>query len=163
MDHIGFYPGSFDPITNGHLDVIQRACWLFDTLHIGIGAHHEKRAMFSVAERIEMVEESLKTVDLHGATVAVVPFRGLVVDAMRKHSAPVMIRGLRDTTDYNYEMQMAGMNATMAPDTQIVFVPASPSVRHIAASLVRQVAAMGGDVSAFVPPLVHDRIKERYA
>lgn len=158
MSHVGFYPGSFDPVTNGHLDVIQRACRLVDTLYIAVGAHHEKRGFFPPDQRLSLLKASMKDFDSHGATVHFVTFSGLVVTAMRECGAEILIRGLRDTTDYNYEMQMAGMNASLAPDVQIVFLPASPNVRHIAASLVRQIAEMGGDVSGFVPACVEAEI-----
>jgi len=163
MSHVGFYPGSFDPITNGHLDVIQRACRLVDVLFIAIGVHHEKRGAFTAVERKTLLEQSLAEIDTHGADVRLVTFDGLVVDAMAENGAEIMIRGLRDTTDYNYEMQLAGMNASLAPDMQIVFLPASPSVRHIAASLVRQIADMGGDISGFVPAVVKAAYDEKRA
>ncbi len=161
MTHVGFYPGSFDPVTNGHLDVIQRACRLVDDLYIAVGAHHEKRGLFDAKERVGILEEALAGFDTEGATLHIVTFTGLAVTAMEDVGAKILIRGLRDTTDYNYEMQMAGMNTTMAPDIQIVFLPASPQVRHIAASLVRQIAEMGGDISGFVPPSVAKHIAER--
>ena len=159
--HIALYPGSFDPMTLGHLDVIGHALRLADKLIIAVGVHHEKRGLFDGAERVALIEESLKDVDTAGVEIEVVTFDGLVVDAMRAHSARIMIRGLRDTTDYNYEMQMAGMNGTMHPDISIVFLPASPAVRHIAASLVRQIASMGGDISGFVPACVAKRFPKR--
>lgn len=161
MTHVGFYPGSFDPVTNGHLDVIQRACFLVDRLYIAVGAHHEKAGFFSPEERVQLLRDAIDGMEKHGADVEVVTFSDLVITAMQEHKAQIMIRGLRDTTDYNYEMQMAGMNATMDPAIQIVFLPASPQVRHIAASLVRQIACMGGDVRNFVPVHVNQAILGR--
>ena len=152
---IGFYPGSFDPVTNGHLDVIERACKLVDTLYIGVGVHSEKKGLLSDADRLTLLKQTSNPIGKrNGTDIRYVEFDGLMIEAARSFSAKLIIRGLRDTTDYNYEMQMVGMNAQMAPDLQTVFVPSSPHVRHISATLVRQIAQMGGDVSAFVPAIV---------
>ena len=160
MSRIGFYSGSFDPVTNGHTDVIQRSLGLVDELVIGIGVHHGKVPMFTAEERIAMLEAELKPMTRkHGGKVRVVTFSGLVVDAAREADATLIIRGLRDGTDFDYEMQMAGMNGAMAPGVETVFLPASPDVRHIAASLIRQIAAMGGDVTPFVSAAVARKLK----
>ena len=152
---VGFYPGSFDPLTNGHLDVVQRACQLVDTLIIGVGTHHSKKPLFSYEDRVALLNASLEPVGKRTETdIRIVDFTGLMVQAARQHGAKLIIRGLRDTTDYNFEMQMVGMNAQMAPDLQTVFLPSSPHVRHISATLVRQIAELGGDISAFVPAIV---------
>ena len=157
---VGFYPGSFDPLTNGHLDVIERACKLVDTLIIGVGTHHSKKPLFSHEDRIALLRASLDPVGKRTDTeISVVDFGGLMVTAARQNGARLIIRGLRDTTDYNFEMQMVGMNAQMAPDLQTVFLPSSPHVRHISATLVRQIAEMGGDISAFVPATVLKALK----
>lgn len=159
----GFYAGSFDPITNGHLDVIKRSCTLVDELIIGIGVHHGKKALLSSDERRALVEEVTQPIaKSHNITFRTVFFDGLVVDAMRAEGSDLMIRGLRDGTDFNYEMQLAGMNETMAPHTNTVFFPSSPDVRHIAASLVRQIASMGGDVSGFVPAPVKAKLDAKF-
>ena len=151
----GFYPGSFDPVTNGHLDVVERACRLVNTLYVGVGQQVGKTPLFSSDDRITMLEQTVEPIAARQqTTIKIIAFEGLMVHKARDLEAALIIRGLRDTTDYNYEMQMVGMNAQMAPDLQTVFVPSSPHVRHIAASLVRQIAEMGGDVSAFVHPLV---------
>jgi len=151
----GFYPGSFDPVTNGHLDVIERACRLVDTLYVGVGLHVGKMPLLSDADRIELLRQTVVPIAKRTQTdVKIVEFEGLMVQKARDLDAKLIIRGLRDTTDYNYEMQMVGMNAQMAPDLQTVFVPSSPHVRHISATLVRQIAQMGGDVTAFVPAIV---------
>ncbi len=163
MPLIGFYSGSFDPVTLGHTDVIARSLALVDELVIGVGVHHGKAPMFSAEERIAMLDAETKPIlRKHGGTVRVVTFGGLVIDAAREHGAKLIIRGLRDGTDFDYEMQMAGMNGEMAPDVQTVFLAASPNVRHIAANLVRQIAAMGGDVSHFVSPAVARRLKAKF-
>ena len=152
---VGFYPGSFDPLTNGHLDVIERACKLVDKLIVAVGTHHSKNPLFSHVDRIALLRAVVEPIGKRTDTeFDVVDFNGLMVQAARSHGAKLIIRGLRDTTDYNFEMQMVGMNAQMAPDLQTVFLPSSPHVRHISATLVRQIAEMGGDISAFVPSIV---------
>jgi pantetheine-phosphate adenylyltransferase len=152
---VGFYPGSFDPLTNGHLDVIERACKLVDELVVAVGTHHAKKPLFSHQDRMALLSATLEPIGRRTDTeFRVVDFDGLMVQAARAHGARLIIRGLRDTTDYNFEMQMVGMNAQMAPDLQTVFLPSSPHVRHISATLVRQIAEMGGDISAFVPAIV---------
>ena len=152
---VGFYPGSFDPLTNGHLDVIERACKLVDRLVVAVGAHHAKKPLFSHEDRLALLRAALDPIGKRTDTeFEVVDFDGLMVQAARAHGAKLIIRGLRDTTDYNFEMQMVGMNAQMAPDLQTVFLPSSPHVRHISATLVRQIAEMKGDISAFVPAIV---------
>jgi pantetheine-phosphate adenylyltransferase len=157
---VGFYPGSFDPVTNGHLDVIERACKLVDTLIVAVGTNPVKQPLFEHADRMELLRQTLAPVGKRTDTeFEIVQFDGLMVQAAREHGAKLIIRGLRDTTDYNYEMQMVGMNAQMAPDLQTVFVPSSPHVRHISATLVRQIAQMGGDISAFVPQIVLRALK----
>lgn len=156
MDRLtGFYPGSFDPVTNGHLDVIERACRLVDTLYVGVGVQVSKHPLLSVADRSLLLEQTAESIARRTDTeVKVVEFEGLMIRKARELGATLVIRGLRDTTDYNYEMQMVGMNAQMAPDLQTVFVPSSPHVRHISATLVRQIASLDGDISAFVPSVV---------
>ena len=159
---VGFYPGSFDPVTNGHLDVIERACRLVDHLVIAVGRHHSKTPLFPHEERLDLLRRCVEPIGRRTDTeFTVTEFTGIMVNAARDSGARLVIRGLRDTTDYNYEMQMVGMNAQMAPDIQTVFLPASPHVRHISASLVRQIAELGGDISAFVPNLVLKALKSK--
>lgn len=151
-ERIGFYPGSFDPVTNGHLDVIERACKLVDKLVVGIGVHATKAPLLDAVTRRRLVSEAAAAIgQRNGVAIEITEFGGLMVHAAQQCGATLVIRGLRDTTDYNYEMQMVGMNAQMAPDLQTVFVPSSPYVRHISATLVRQISQMGGDITAFVP------------
>ena len=157
---VGFYPGSFDPLTNGHLDVIERATKLVDKLVVAIGTHATKKPLFSHTDRLALLRASLEPIGKRTNTeFQVEEFDGLAVNAARQFGAKLIIRGLRDTTDYNYEMQMVGMNAQMAPDIQTVFLPSSPHVRHISATLVRQIAELGGDISAFVPANVLKALK----
>jgi pantetheine-phosphate adenylyltransferase len=164
MPRIAFYPGSFDPITNGHLDVVRHSVSLCDRLVVAIGVHPGKKPLFTTEERLKMLHDVCGPVAAQaGCTLEAVTYDDLAVTAARKYGATIMIRGLRDGTDLDYEMQLAGMNGTMAPDVQTVFLPASPVVRPITGTLVRQIAAMGGDISAFVPPLVASQLKAKFA
>jgi pantetheine-phosphate adenylyltransferase len=164
MPRIALYPGSFDPVTNGHLDVVRHAVGLCDRLIIAIGVHPGKKPLFSTEERLEMAEEVFAPVAAAaGCAFDYTTYDNLTVTAAQKAGATIMIRGLRDGTDLDYEMQIAGMNETMAPGVHTVFVPASVSVRPITATLVRQIAAMGGNVSAFVPKAVAKRLKTKFA
>ena len=153
MLRTALYAGSFDPVTNGHLDVVRQAVRLADKLVLAIGVHPGKTPLFPAADRRAMLEE----------TCGPLAFDGLVVTAAQNAGATVLIRGLRDGSDFDYEMQMAGMNGAMAPDVQTVFLPASPASRPITATLVRQIAGMGGDVSGFVPAPVAARLKKKFA
>jgi pantetheine-phosphate adenylyltransferase len=156
---IGFTSGSFDPVTNGHLDVIARAARIVDRLVVGIGLNPGKTSLFSADERIEMLKaETAPVAKAAGCSIEIVTFDNLTVDAAKAAGATLIFRGLRDGTDFDYEMQMAGMNGTMAPGIDTVFLPASPLVRHITGTLVRQIALMGGDVSAFVSAAVAKRL-----
>ncbi|MEQ8401479.1 MAG: pantetheine-phosphate adenylyltransferase [Roseitalea porphyridii] len=157
------YAGSFDPLTNGHLSVLRAGLVLFDRVTVAIGVHAGKKGLFAFEERERLIHAALGETGLAGERVSVAAFDGLVVDAARAHGAIAMLRGLRDSTDYAYEMQMAGMNTAMAPDIETVFVPAEAETRPIAATLVRQIAAMGGDVSPFVPPSVEKALRARFS
>ncbi len=159
MARIGFDSGSFDPVTLGHTDVIRRAAGILDKLVIGIGVNPGKAPMFYDDERVAMLKEEVEPIiATTKISIDVVTFSGLAVDAARANNASIIIRGLRDGTDFDYEMQMAGMNGEMAPDVETVFVAASPEVRHIAANLVRTIALMGGDPSPFVSEAVAKRL-----
>ncbi|MER8909825.1 pantetheine-phosphate adenylyltransferase [Mesorhizobium sp. M0854] len=163
-ERIALYAGSFDPLTNGHLDVLKASLAVADTIYAAIGIHPGKKSLFSFEERVGLIETAAKAeFGSDGARIKVVAFDGLVIDAARKHGASIMIRGLRDGTDLDYEMQMAGMNETMAPELQTVFLPASPSVRTITATLVRQIASMGGDIRPFVPAAVAGALTAKFA
>jgi pantetheine-phosphate adenylyltransferase len=164
MPRTALYAGSFDPVTNGHLDVMRQAMRLADRLVCAIGVHPGKAPLFTAEERVAMLQEVAAPLSKEtGCTVSCVTFSDLVITAAKREGASLLIRGLRDGTDFDYEMQMAGMNATMAGDIQTVFLPASAAVRPITATLVRQIAGMGGDVSAFVPPAVAARLKAKFA
>jgi len=157
-----FYPGSFDPITNGHLDILMQCLNIVDRLVVGIGVHDTKKPMFSFEERASLIVESIAEAVPGGEKqVKVVSFSNLAVDAARENNSTILMRGLRDGTDLDFEMQMAGMNRQMAPEIQTVFLPASPLNRPITATLVRQIAVMGGDVEAFVPGPVFQALAEK--
>ncbi|MFG1344617.1 pantetheine-phosphate adenylyltransferase [Xanthobacter autotrophicus DSM 431] len=157
------YGGSFDPLTNGHLEVVRSACRLADRLVLAVGIHPGKAPLFSADDRLEMLREVCGPIAAEEqATLEAVTFSDLIVSTAQRLGATLLIRGLRDGTDLDYEMQMAGMNGVLAPQIQTVFLPASPRVRPITATLVRQIAAMGGDVSAFVPAPVLARLKVRF-
>jgi pantetheine-phosphate adenylyltransferase len=164
MPRIALYAGSFDPVTNGHLDVVRHAVRLTDRLVLAVGVHPGKAPLFSAGERLELLKKTCAPIARKaGCKLGFVTFTGLAVDAAKSARATVLIRGLRDGTDLDYEMQMAGMNEAMAPGVQTIFLPASPLTRPITATLVRQIAGLGGDVSSFVPPQVMARLKQKFA
>ena len=164
MTRIGFFSGSFDPMTNGHLDVIEQAAALCDRLIVGVGSNPSKAALFTVGERLKLIRDAASPLAAKaGCALEVVGFNGLAVEAARRAGATLIVRGLRDSTDFDYEMQMAGMNGAMAPELRTIFLPASSPVRPIAASLVRQIASMGGDASPFAPPNVVAALKTKFA
>jgi len=157
------YAGSFDPLTNGHLDVLKGALIISEKIYVAIGIQASKTPLFTLEERKTLIEQAARDeLGDEAKKLHVVSFNGLLIDAARKHRAKVMIRGLRDGTDLDYEMQMAGMNESMAPELQTVFIPASPSVRTITATLVRQIASMGGDIRQFVPKVVAAALAEKF-
>jgi len=164
MPRTALFPGSFDPVTNGHLDLVRQASRLADRLVLAIGTHPGKTPLFGVDERRAMIEETCgQLARANGCEFACITFGDLVVAAAQREGATLLIRGLRSATDFDYEMEMAGMNGAMAPGVQTVFLPASPAVRPITATLVRQIAGMGGDVAQFVPPSVVARLKTKFA
>jgi pantetheine-phosphate adenylyltransferase len=163
MARIALYPGSFDPVTNGHLDVVRQSVILCDRLIVAVGVHSGKKPLFSTDERLKMVRDVFAPVAAKaGCAFDATTYDNLTIAAAQQSGATIMIRGLRDGTDLDYEMQLAGMNQAMAPDVHTLFVPASPFVRPITATLVRQIAAMGGDVSSFVPPSVAASLKAKF-
>jgi pantetheine-phosphate adenylyltransferase len=164
MPRIALYAGSFDPVTNGHIDVVRQAAGLCDRLVLAIGVHPGKTPLFGFEERLALLTEICGPIaQAAGIALACTSFNDLVVTAAQREKATILIRGLRDGTDFDYEMQMAGMNGAMAPAIQTVFLPASPAVRPITATLVRQIAGMGGDVTAFVPAAVAAKLKAKFA
>jgi len=152
MARTGFYPGSFDPVTYGHLDIIARSARLVDKLVLGVGTHHGKKALIDAETRIKLLETVAAPIAEHtGVKITVETFDDLAVDAARRSGAGLLIRGLRDASDFDYEVQVGEKNGAMAPAIETVFLAASPATRMIASSLVKQIAAMGGDVTLFIP------------
>jgi pantetheine-phosphate adenylyltransferase len=151
------YPGTFDPLTRGHEDLVRRASTLFDSLILGVADSRAKRTFFSLAERVEMAREVLAGVQ----NVQVVGFSSLLIDFVRSHQARVVLRGLRAVSDFEYEFQLAGMNRSLYPDMETVFLTPSEQHMFISATLVREIAALGGDVAKFVHPSVEKRLRDK--
>lgn len=154
----GFYPGSFDPPTFGHFDIIRRSLAVVDRLVIGIGVSPTKQPIFSVEERIEMLLEELSA---ERDRIETISFEGLLVDAATQSEADLIIRGLRNAGDFNYEAQMSATNAKMVPEVETVFLAASPEIAYISSTQVRQIARLKGDVSSFVPGHIGLKMKEK--
>ena len=155
---IGLYPGTFDPLTNGHLDVIARSARLLDKLIVGVAINTGKGPLFSLEERVELVEAEVTAIaGRNGTVIEVQPMHGLLVHFARSVGATMIMRGLRAVSDFDYEFQMAGMNYRMDPEIETVFVMASERHQFIASRLVKEVASLGGDISSFVPPLTLER------
>ena len=152
---IGVYPGTFDPITLGHADIIARAAKLVDRLVIGVTTNASKSPMFSDEERIAMVKREVSGL---GENIEVVGFRSLLVDFARQQGASVLVRGLRSSIDFEYEYQMTGMNAQMAPDVETIFLMSDVALQPISSSLVKEIAKFGGDISKFVSASVKDDV-----
>jgi pantetheine-phosphate adenylyltransferase len=164
----GLYPGTFDPITNGHLDIIQRAARIVDHIVIGVATNDAKGPLFSLAERVEMVEHEVAPIaKAHGIKITVEPFGILLMHFAQNIGATMIIRGLRAVSDFEYEFQMVGMNMQINPDIEMVFFMADPKHQTIASRLVKEICALNGDVKGFVPPFVMERLiakfKERRA
>lgn len=159
---IGLYPGTFDPVTNGHIDVIARAARLLDKLVVGVAVNTGKGPLFTLEERVELVTAEIERIaSTNGMEIEVLPFDTLLIDFARKLGASMIVRGLRAVSDFDYEFQMAGMNYRMAPDVETVFLMASERHQFIASRLVKEVAMLGGDISSFVPPLTLKRVLQR--
>ena len=152
------YPGSFDPVTNGHMDMIQRASKIVDELVVGVLNNSAKNSLFSVEERVSMLKEM--TSDLPNVTVD--SFDGLLVDYMKEHGVTLIVRGLRAVTDFEYELQIAQTNHVENPDVETVFLTTNLKYSYLSSSIVREFAAYGGDISKFVPAQFIDRIYEKY-
>jgi pantetheine-phosphate adenylyltransferase len=160
---IGLYPGTFDPITLGHTDIIQRAMGLVDKLVIGVAINRDKGPLFSLEERVAMVEaECAPILAKTGGQIVVHPFENLLIDCARDVGASVIVRGLRAVADFEYEFQMVGMNRAMDASIETVFMMADARRQAIASKLVKEIARLGGDVSEFVPPAVRDALVARY-
>ena len=151
------YPGSFDPVTNGHLDLIARAAMIFDQLIVGVAKNLEKEALFTVRERVEMLE----AVTFEWKNVEVEQFDGLLMDYARSQGASVIIRGIRAVSDYEYELQMAMMNRKIEPDIETVFMLPAEAYSYLSSRLVKELPRLGGPVKDFVPPLVMERLRAK--
>ena len=155
------YPGSFDPVTNGHLDIIERGCKLFDEIIIGILVNPDKQPFFTVEERQEMLNDVIKSINHRQCTVRVDSFSGLLVNYAVAQQASVIVRGIRAISDYEYELQMALMNRRLEPGIETVFMMPAETYSYVSSRLVKEVFHLGGDVSGLVPPLVEKRMKEK--
>ena len=154
---IAVYPGTFDPMTLGHEDVVRRACQLFDSVIVAVAAGHHKKALFTLQERIDMAREVVKIYP----KVTVEGFSGLVRDFVVSRGGKAMVRGLRAVTDFDYEFQLAGMNRSLMPQVETVFLTPSDKYQFISSTFVREIAVLGGEVDKFVSPSVQDRLAEK--
>ncbi|MBO6604088.1 MULTISPECIES: pantetheine-phosphate adenylyltransferase [Paracoccaceae] len=160
---VGLYPGTFDPITLGHIDIIRRACTLVDRLVIGVAINRDKGPLFTLEERVEMVEaECARLAEATGCEIVVHPFENLLIDCAKDVGAGVIIRGLRAVADFEYEFQMVGMNRKLDSKITTVFLMAEADRQAIASKLVKEIARLGGDVSHFVPPAVHQALLGKF-
>ncbi|MBC7676855.1 MAG: pantetheine-phosphate adenylyltransferase [Rhodoferax sp.] len=161
---IGLYPGTFDPVTLGHVDIIQRAMALVDRLVIGVAINRDKGPLFTLEERVAMIKaECAGIVAKTGGEIVVHPFENLLIDCARDVGATIIVRGLRAVADFEYEFQMVGMNRALDASIETVFMMADARRQAIASKLVKEIARLGGDVSKFVTPPVVDALKARYA
>lgn len=158
---IALYPGTFDPMTLGHLDIMKRASRLCDKLYVGVAINRSKGPLFSLEERVEMVEDVVAPFRKR-IEVEVLPFEGLLIHFVEKCGASMIVRGLRAVSDFEYEFQMAGMNDRLNPDIETVFLMADPQYQTIASRLVKEIARLGGEIDQFVTPEVAARLKEKY-
>ncbi len=165
MARIGVYPGTFDPITNGHVDIIRRALRVCDKLIIGVAINIGKDPLFDLKERVELVDETLRQINgasPSGPVAESRPFKNLLMHFVEECGASMIVRGLRAVSDFEYEFQMAGMNARLNPRVETVFLMASEQQHFIASRLVKEIARLGGDVTSFVPKHVADRLRARF-
>lgn len=161
---IGLYPGTFDPITHGHIDIIRRATRLVDRLVIGVAINRDKGPLFSLEDRVRMIEDECTSLsDQTGTEIVVHPFENLLIDCANDVGAQIIVRGLRAVTDFEYEFQMVGMNRALDDRVETVFLMAEARHQAIASKLVKEIARLGGDVSKFVTPPVHKALRERFA
>ena len=163
MQRVGMYPGTFDPITNGHLDIIRRAAKMVDKLVIGVAINRDKGPLFTLEERVAMVEEeTVKIAKARGMEIVVQPFENLLMHFAEEVGAQMIIRGLRAVSDFEYEFQMVGMNTQLNPDIETVFLMAEAKNQAIASRLVKEIARLGGDVSAYTSPSVKEKLLAKF-
>jgi pantetheine-phosphate adenylyltransferase len=156
--HIAIYPGSFDPLTNGHLDIINRGLEIFDTVVVAVACNNEKSGLFSISERIDMINRLVAD----DPRIQVETFSGLLVDYVVSKKARVILRGLRAVTDFEFEFQLAQMNRTVCKQVETLFMMTSPECAYLSSSIVKEVGRLKGDISKFVPPLVADKLMEKF-
>lgn len=162
-ERVGVYPGTFDPITNGHQDIIQRATRIVDRLIVAVAVNAGKGPLFTLPERVAMVRDEIASMKVNNATVVEVrPFDNLLMDFATGSGATVIIRGLRAVSDFEYEFQMAGMNARLNPDVETVFLMASERCQFISSRFVKEIGRLGGNISSFVAPRVTVRLTEKF-
>ena len=152
-------PGTFDPITSGHLDVIARASQLVDEVVVAVADSQKKGHLFTLEERVELVRQATA----HLSNVRVEPFKGLLVDFAKELDATVVVKGLRAITDFEYEFQMTAMNYQLSPQLETLFIMSPPQYMYLSSSIVREISKMGGDIQQFVPPCVYEALKKKYA
>lgn len=156
--HIAIYPGSFDPLTNGHLDIISRGLEIFDTVVVAVACNNEKSGLFSITERIDMINQLVAD----NPRIQVETFSGLLVDYVVSKKARVILRGLRAVTDFEFEFQLAQMNRTVCEQVETLFMMTSPECAYLSSSIVKEVGRLKGDISKFVPALVADKLREKF-
>ena len=158
LTHTVVYPGTFDPVTNGHIDLVERAAKLFERVVVAVATSEKKAPLFSLEERVSLLRESLRQVP----AAEVVPFQGLLIDFVTAQQSHCVLRGLRAVADFEYEFQLANMNRAMNPEFESVFLTPSAELSYISSSLVREIASLGGDVSGFVTPNVAQALKQKF-
>ncbi len=161
MPKVAIYPGTFDPITNGHIDIIERASRIFDKIYITVARNPAKVPLFSIEERMEMIRAAVGHIR-NGARLEIIAFDGLVVDCARRCGANVIIRGLRAISDFEYELQMALMNRRLNENVTTVFLMPHENYTYLNSTIVKEVASFGGDISTFVPAMVQEKLKKKF-
>jgi len=158
LTHTVVYPGTFDPVTNGHIDLVERAARLFERVVVAVATSEKKAPLFSLEERVSLLQESLRQIP----AAEVVPFQGLLIDFVTAQQSHCVLRGLRAVADFEYEFQLANMNRAMNPEFESVFLTPSAELSYISSSLVREIASLGGDASGFVTPNVAQALKQKF-
>jgi pantetheine-phosphate adenylyltransferase len=163
VERIGVYPGTFDPVTNGHLDIIMRGARLLDHLVVAVAINAGKGPLFSLEERVALTEEAVSNLPVNGTRIEVKPFEGLLMDFAEEQGASLVVRGLRAVSDFEYEFQMAGMNARLNPSIETVFLMASERSQFISSRFVKEIGRLGGNIDSFVPASVKAALMDRFA